>query len=226
MFDLTLELIGTALGDAAMNEVACMFQHPVLRSGSARQKVPVLQSARTVDQMPPAVKQAISIFSENVETPVGIREVARRTGISPRQLERSFRTATGLSPGEYYRRQRLKTARQMVRYSWDSISGHRSFCRLCQFLNSDAALPQVLWRHARSGPQTDLSSRHWDLRRKLSSIRPGPGNGCHVYIWMKAVRPSQRLALVLQKEQAPLPNWLSAMIRINNPQLSGLKNIQ
>ncbi|UWQ79034.1 GlxA family transcriptional regulator [Leisingera sp. S132] len=122
MFDLALELIGNALGEAAMNEVACMFQHPVLRSGSARQKVPVLQSARTVDQMPPAVKQAMSIFSENVESPVGIREVARRTGISPRQLERSFRTATGLSPGEYYRRQRLKTARQMVRFSWDSIS--------------------------------------------------------------------------------------------------------
>ncbi|MDC0659994.1 helix-turn-helix domain-containing protein [Leisingera sp. SS27] len=122
MFDLTLELIENELGEAAMNEVACMFQHPVPRSVSARQKVPVLQSGRTVDQMPPAVKQAMFIFSENVETPVGIREVARMAGISPRQLERSFRTATGLSPGEYYRRQRLKTARQMVRYSWDSIS--------------------------------------------------------------------------------------------------------
>ncbi|WP_083194073.1 GlxA family transcriptional regulator [Leisingera sp. JC1] len=122
MLDLALELTGNALGEAAMNEVACMYQHPVLRSGSARQKIPVLQSGRTVDQMPPAVKQAMSIFSENVETPVGIREVARMAGISPRQLERSFRTATGLSPGEYYRRQRLKTARQMVRYSWDSIS--------------------------------------------------------------------------------------------------------
>ncbi|MBY6141037.1 GlxA family transcriptional regulator [Leisingera daeponensis] len=122
MFDLALDLICHALGEAAMNEVACLFQHPVIRSGSARQKVPVLQSGRTVDQMPPAVKQAMSIFSENVETPVGIRDVARMAGISPRQLERSFRTATGLSPGEYYRRQRLKAARQMVRYSWDSIS--------------------------------------------------------------------------------------------------------
>ncbi|OED49234.1 GlxA family transcriptional regulator [Leisingera sp. S232] len=122
MFDLSLELIANALGDAAVNEVACLFQHADIRSGSARQKVPVLQSGRTVDQMPPAVKQAMSIFSENVETPVGIREVARMAGISPRQLERSFRTATGLSPGEYYRRQRLKAARQMVLYSWDSIS--------------------------------------------------------------------------------------------------------
>ncbi|WP_264214029.1 GlxA family transcriptional regulator [Leisingera thetidis] len=122
MFDLSLELICIALGEAAMNEVACLFQHPVIRSGSSRQKVPVLQSGRTVDQMPPAVKQAMSIFSENVEIPVGIRDVARMAGISPRQLERSFRTATGLSPGEYYRRQRLKAARQMVRYSWDSIS--------------------------------------------------------------------------------------------------------
>ncbi|WP_052248928.1 GlxA family transcriptional regulator [Leisingera sp. ANG-Vp] len=122
MFDLSLELIGKALGADAMNEVACMFQHPIIRNGSARQKIPVLQSDRTVDQMPPAVKEAMAIFSENFETPVCIRDVARMAGISPRQLERSFRTATGLSPGEYYRRQRLKAARQMVLYSWDSVS--------------------------------------------------------------------------------------------------------
>jgi len=122
MFDLSLELIGNALGADAMNEVACLFQHPVIRNGSARQKIPVLQSDRTVDQMPPAVKEAMSIFSENFETPVTIRAAAQMAGISPRQLERSFRAATGLSPGEYYRRQRLKAARQMVLYSWDSVS--------------------------------------------------------------------------------------------------------
>ncbi|KIC14534.1 AraC family transcriptional regulator [Leisingera sp. ANG-S5] len=122
MFEVCLELVCHALGEAAMNEVACILQHPIIRSANSRQKVPVLQSGRTVDEMPPAVKQAMSIFSENVESPVGIRDVARMAGISPRQLERSFRTATGLSPGEYYRRQRLKAARQMVRHSWDSIS--------------------------------------------------------------------------------------------------------
>ena len=123
MFDLSLELIGCALGADAMNEVACLFQHPVIRNGSARQKVPVLQSDRTVDQMPPAVKEAMSIFSENFGTPVCIPDVARMAGISPRQLERSFRAATGLSPGEYYRRQRLEAARQMVLYSWEPVSG-------------------------------------------------------------------------------------------------------
>lgn len=122
MFDLSLELICTALGEAAMNEVACLFQHPLIRNGSARQKIPVLQSDRTVDQMPPAVKSAMSIFSKNIEMPVCIRDVAQMSGVSPRQLERSFRAATGLSPGEYYRRQRLKAARQMVLFSWDSIS--------------------------------------------------------------------------------------------------------
>ncbi|WP_323776381.1 GlxA family transcriptional regulator [Leisingera sp.] len=122
MFDLSLELIGNALGPDAMNEIACLFQHPVIRNGSARQKIPVLQSDRTVDQMPPAVKEAMAIFTEHFETPVCIRDVARMAGISPRQLERSFRTATGLSPGEYYRRQRLKAARQMVLYSWDPVS--------------------------------------------------------------------------------------------------------
>lgn len=123
MFDLSLELISNALGTDAMNEVACLFQHPVIRNGSARQKIPVLQSDRTVDQMPPAVKEAMTIFSKNFESPVSIRDAAQMAGISPRQLERSFRAATGLSPGEYYRRQRLKAARQMVLYSWDSVSG-------------------------------------------------------------------------------------------------------
>ncbi|MFW8634753.1 GlxA family transcriptional regulator [Cribrihabitans pelagius] len=122
MFDLSLELIGSTLGEPVMNEVACLFQHPLIRSGSARQKVPVLHSGRTVDQMPPAVNRAMSIFSSNIEMPLCIRDVARMSGVSPRQLERSFRAATGSSPGEYYRRQRLKAARQMVLLSWDTIS--------------------------------------------------------------------------------------------------------
>ncbi|MFW8595882.1 GlxA family transcriptional regulator [Cribrihabitans neustonicus] len=156
MFDMCLELICHALGEAEMNEVACLFQHPGIRSGSARQKVPVLQSGRTVDQMPPAVKQAMSIFSENVETPVGIRDVARMAGISPRQLERSFRTATGLSPGEYYRRERLKAARQMVRYSWDTISsianavGYASSSTLTQHYRKQFGITPAQERKANS----------------------------------------------------------------------------
>jgi transcriptional regulator GlxA family with amidase domain len=48
--------------------------------------------------------------------------VARQIGISPRQLERHFKAATGSSPSQYYRMMRMQAARQLVLYSRDSMT--------------------------------------------------------------------------------------------------------
>jgi transcriptional regulator GlxA family with amidase domain len=68
------------------------------------------------------VAKAVDIFADNLEHPVSIRDIANEIGVSPRQLERSFKAATGQSPALYYRTLRMNAARQLVMYSRDSIT--------------------------------------------------------------------------------------------------------
>ena len=72
--------------------------------------------------LPDAIRQAIQVFSDHIEDPVQISDVAEALGISERHLERSFKQATGQSPLKYYRLMRLKKARQKVLYSTQSIT--------------------------------------------------------------------------------------------------------
>ena len=122
MFDLSLKLIEQTLGDAVMTEVACWFQHPLVRAEGVRQKIPAFKTDSTADSLPPPVAKAVEIFADNLEHPVSIRDIATEIGVSPRQLERSFKSTTGQSPALYYRTLRMNAARQLVMYSRDSIT--------------------------------------------------------------------------------------------------------
>ena len=122
VFDMMLNLIAQKLGERVMTEVACWFQHPFVRGEEVSQKVPTLGSGTTDDVLPGAVSTAIRLFSEHIEEPIQIADVARATKISTRQLDRAFKRATGQSPLKYYRMMRLEKARQMVRYSSDSLT--------------------------------------------------------------------------------------------------------
>lgn len=122
LFDFALKLIEQQLGDAIMTEVACWFQHPVVRTEDVRQKVPAFKTGGTAADLPRAVARAVEIFAASLDDPLPIREVATRAGLSPRQLERSFKAATGQSPAIYYRTLRMNAARQLVIYSHDPIS--------------------------------------------------------------------------------------------------------
>ncbi|WP_323765384.1 GlxA family transcriptional regulator [Marinovum sp.] len=122
VFDLMLSLIDEKLGEEVTTEVACWFQHPLMRGQGVRQKVPTLRRESTSDMLPPTVAQAVRIFGDHIEDPVNVDDVARMVGLSPRQLERNFKAATGQSPSRYYRNLRMNAARQLVLYSNDSMS--------------------------------------------------------------------------------------------------------
>jgi AraC family transcriptional regulator, glycine betaine-responsive activator len=117
VFELMLGIIADRLGERVMTEVACWFQHPLMRSAEVRQSVPAHGAGTTADRLPPAVSEAIRLFAQHIEDPIHISDVARAMSISTRQLDRTFKRATGLSPLRYYRAMRLERARQMVRYS-------------------------------------------------------------------------------------------------------------
>ncbi|MES2847174.1 MAG: helix-turn-helix domain-containing protein [Pseudomonadota bacterium] len=122
VFDLMLHLIEERLGRDTMTEVACWFQHPFVRAEDTSQKVPVQKQGGTDDMLPEQIRTAIRIFSEHIEDPIQIADVAEALTMSERHLERCFKKATGQSPLKYYRLMRLKKARQRVLYSTQSIN--------------------------------------------------------------------------------------------------------
>ena len=121
-FEFAIQLIEARLGAELATEVACWFQHPLIRGEGVRQRVPTAQSTSTDDMLPPTVAKGVELFAAHIEAPIAIAEVARELGTSPKQLERHFKKATGQSPKQYYRTMRMKAARQLVIYSKDSMS--------------------------------------------------------------------------------------------------------
>jgi transcriptional regulator GlxA family with amidase domain len=122
-FEMMLSLIRTHLGEAVMTEVACWFQHPLVRTGDLKQVRPAFAAQMTHDKLPSTVARAIELFETHLSDLITIADVADNVGVSVRQLERQFNAAVGRSPTAHYRLVRLKAARQMVCHSNTKLSG-------------------------------------------------------------------------------------------------------
>lgn len=116
-FDFMLNLIAARVGEDVATEVACWFQHPTIRAEGNRQSIPAHRLNLTAEMLPEPVTRAISILSRHIEERISIEEVAEQVAVSSRQLERLFKTSTGLSPSHYYRGMRMRAARQLVLYT-------------------------------------------------------------------------------------------------------------
>lgn len=108
--DLMLHLIGEHHGDALRLDVCGLFLYDRPHAGGDPQRA--LHIAPLSVQAP--VGNAISIMEANLEEPLTIGEVGRRSGCTQRELERRFRRALGTTPLFYYRHLRLAAARRMV----------------------------------------------------------------------------------------------------------------
>ncbi|MDC3313931.1 GlxA family transcriptional regulator [Alphaproteobacteria bacterium] len=120
-FDMMLHLIEQEFGAPVMTEVACWFQHPLVRGEGVRQRIPAFYTASADDMLPPAIQQAVHLFASHIEESISVSDVAEAVGLSARQLERGFKKVTGQSPSHYYRLMRMKAARQLVLYSNDTL---------------------------------------------------------------------------------------------------------
>lgn len=122
-FDLALHLVETALDEVVATEVACWFQHPMMRKSGVAQVVPVLNQEPATPRGEGAdiVSRASALFAKHIAETISVAEVAEHLNITPRHLERSFKKATGQNPSSYYRALRMKAARQIVMYSNDRV---------------------------------------------------------------------------------------------------------
>ncbi|MEP3542513.1 GlxA family transcriptional regulator [Tateyamaria sp.] len=121
-FDLSLLLIEESLGPDVATEVACWFQHPMVRGQGVTQRKPTFAAESTHDMLPPLVRRSVEIFANNLEDPINIADVAEQVGTSVRQLERLFDKTTGATPGGYYKAMRMHKARQLLLYGKSSLT--------------------------------------------------------------------------------------------------------
>lgn len=121
-FDIALKLIEQRLDRVIATEVACWFQHPMMRSENVGQITPIPQTPTTDDTLPKPVFDAIELMTKDLSAPVSVAKIAHKLSISPRQVERLFKRVTGRNPTHYYRTMRMNAARQLVIYTNQSIA--------------------------------------------------------------------------------------------------------
>ena len=112
-FDLVLNVIGQAHGEALRLEVAALFLHQSIEAPPDR---PYRHRAS------PAVERALAAMSSTLETPLRIGELAARVQTTQRGLARAFRAELGASPMTVYKRMRLAAARRYAQQSNYSVT--------------------------------------------------------------------------------------------------------
>ena len=120
-FDLALLLIRSRLGSSIAAEVACWFQHPIMRNQDVKQVRPILNELEGLEEMPELARKAIALVNQKINYPLQINDIANEIGITSRHLSRIFKEATGESPRQYFRKLRVNAARQMILYTNEKI---------------------------------------------------------------------------------------------------------
>ena len=121
-FEVVLNFIEERLGSHVSTEVACWFQHPMMRKSGIRQITPVPDESFTKESLPAAVSNAIALMQSHINDPLEIEDIADAVGLTSRHIERLFKSSTGHSPFAFYRTLRMKAARQLVLYTNEKIS--------------------------------------------------------------------------------------------------------
>ncbi len=111
--DLMLHLIIERHGADLARRVANQFHHDRIRDERDNQSGG--RQERLANQ-PPPVRAAIRLM-HHVEDTISIAEIAVRTGMSARQIERLFLRYLEMSPARYYLSLRIDRARELLLYS-------------------------------------------------------------------------------------------------------------
>ena len=116
--DMVLSLIGIDHGRELATGVAEQFIHERIRDRHDPQRM-ALRARVGVSH--PKLLKVIELMEASLEEPVPRSDLARRTGLSTRQLERLFRKYLGRTPTRYYLELRLQKARALLTQSSLSV---------------------------------------------------------------------------------------------------------
>ncbi len=107
MFHWLRPQIGTVIFSQLQNH---MMKYQT-RHGSLRQGVDI---ADTLTNVHPVVQRAVQLMQASLEEPVPVADIARRLGVSVRQMERHFRNTLRTSPSTHYLRMRIARAHRLL----------------------------------------------------------------------------------------------------------------
>jgi AraC family transcriptional regulator, carnitine catabolism transcriptional activator len=119
ILDMMLHLIAQEQGDGLAGEVAAHLILPGWRRGDEDQPAPWVTARRAVD---PVLEKALAQMENHIEEPLSCRTIARRAGMSSRQLQRLFARALGTTPVRHYQRIRLSRAHALLQQTDLSVT--------------------------------------------------------------------------------------------------------
>lgn len=116
--DMILNLVTQTHGAALAAEISDQLIHDRIREPSDRQRME-LRSRLGVSH--PKLLAVVKIMEDNLEEPLVQTDIAIKTHLSTRQLERLFRKYLDTTPTRYYLNLRLARARHLLRQTSMSI---------------------------------------------------------------------------------------------------------
>jgi transcriptional regulator GlxA family with amidase domain len=116
--DMMLRFVRDAAGARLAEAVAEQFIHPRIRGEEEGQRAAVQDRYALAS---PRLAQVIGIMESTLDEPVPLGELAKRVGISTRQIERLFKEQVGMGPSVFYLRRRLERARTLLRQTLQPI---------------------------------------------------------------------------------------------------------
>jgi len=109
--DMALEVIARRHGTRLAVDVSEQLIHDRLRSRSDQQRMTLARRLGTHNRR---LVQAVALMERHLETPLPLAEIARRCGITSRQLQRLFAQHLASTPQGWYLGLRLERAHQLL----------------------------------------------------------------------------------------------------------------
>jgi AraC family carnitine catabolism transcriptional activator len=136
ILDMMLHGIAADHGPGLAGEIAAHLMLPAWRKGEDSQPAPWIKARKAAD---PALERALALMEKSIEEPIRCGVIARRVGVTPRQLQRLFARELETTPVRHYQRLRLSRAHALLQQTDLSVTeiavgaGFNSlehFCRL------------------------------------------------------------------------------------------------
>jgi AraC family carnitine catabolism transcriptional activator len=136
ILDMMLHGITEDHGPALVSEIAAHLMLPQVRKGEENQPAPWIKARKTAD---PILERAMALMEKTIEEPIPCSTIARRVGVTLRQLQRLFVRELETTPVRHYQSLRLSRAHALLQQTDLSVTeiavsaGFNSlehFCRL------------------------------------------------------------------------------------------------
>jgi transcriptional regulator GlxA family with amidase domain len=116
--DLGLTIVAEVVPEPLATEFAEIAMVPRIRAPTESQRMSVQWRFGVHDER---VARAVELMEANIEEPLALAAIARRAGLSMRQLERLFHRELAKGPQRHYLETRLRVAHQLLNDSNDAI---------------------------------------------------------------------------------------------------------